>query len=158
MDNIDKVLKAINESIGIKADLYKVKDLIYKDRLIGIDNEKVEQYLNMPISKFLSLLKIKRLYENKIVDNDTKEELIELLDGYYRINDKIAEITYTNYISDMNEYSDVVSNYYDIKDSYYSQLKRYNIMFNTTDNDLSDMLIQNMDKKIKRDKRKIRKK
>ena len=158
MDNIDKVLKAINESIGIKADLYKIKDLIYKDRLIGIDNEKVEQYLNMPISKFLSLLKIKRLYENKIVDNDTKEELIELLDGYYRINDKIAEITYTNYISDMNEYSDVVSNYYDIKDSYYSQLKRYNIMFNTTDNDLSDMLIQNMDKKIKRDKRKIRKK
>ena len=158
MDNIDKVLKAINESIGIKADLYKVKDLIYKDRLIGIDNEKVEQYLNMPISKFLSLLKIKRLYENKIVDNDTKEELIELLDGYYRINDKIAEITYTNYISDMNEYSDVVSNYYDIKDSYYSQLKKYNIMFNTTDNDLSDMLIQNMDKKIKRDKRKIRKK
>ena len=158
MDNIDKVLKAINESIGIKADLYKIKDLIYKDRLIGIDNEKVEQYLNMPISKFLSLLKIKRLYENKIVDNDTKEELIELLDGYYRINDKIAEITYTNYISDMNEYSDVVSNYYDIKDSYYSQLKRYNIMFNTTDNDLSDMLIRNMDKKIKRDKRKIRKK
>ena len=158
MDNIDKVLKAINESIGIKADLYKIKDLIYKDRLIGIDNEKVEQYLNMPISKFLSLLKIKRLYENKIVDNDTKEELIELLDGYYRINDKIAEITYTNYISDMNEYSDVVSNYYDIKDSYYSQLKKYNIMFNTTDNDLSDMLIQNMDKKIKRDKRKIRKK
>ena len=39
MDNIDKVLKAINESIGIKADLYKVKDLINKDRLIGIDNE-----------------------------------------------------------------------------------------------------------------------
>ncbi len=158
MDNIEKILKAINESIGIKADLYKVKDIIIEDRIINLKDEEIKKYLNMPISKFLALLKIKRLHDNKVIDKETKETLIELLDGYYRMNEKIAELSYTYYISDMDEYSDILNNYYDIKEQYYSQLKRYNIMFNTVDNNIGDMLTQNMDKIIKKDKRKIRKK
>ena len=119
MDNIEKILKAINESIGIKADLYKVKDIIIEDRIINLKDEEIKKYLNMPISKFLALLKIKRLHDNKVIDKETKETLIELLDGYYRMNEKIAELSYTYYISDMDEYSDILNNYYDIKEKYY---------------------------------------
>ena len=142
MDDLRKILGIVNERLLKKADLYTLRDLI-KISKYEEDNEDIKEYLDMPVSQFLSLLKINILYENKRINEGEYLELTEELNNYYKYNAKIRELTYINYISDMDEYSDAVNSYYELKDISYNKLNKYNVMLNVIDDSFGDMYINN---------------
>ncbi|MBR3161506.1 MAG: hypothetical protein IKF19_02090 [Bacilli bacterium] len=148
MEKIDKVLKLFEMSINMRVDLFRLGDVIDTNDLLS---NGLMEYSNTPISKFFSLIRINKLRQLGLIDDEKQEELNEELNNYYEIRDKISDMTYYNIISEKDEYDDSVCKYYDMLDYSYHVLDEYKVLYNQNSNKISQIVTNDIGKrKIRR--------
>ena len=156
MNNMDKIVKVLDEKLKFSLEVLKVKDILGNvDLNDGTDNQ---EYLELSVMHFLSLIKLNRLYKNKKIDIDLYDSLKNNLDQYYRIKGKIAELDYVSYISDNINIDTFLANYTELLSSLFKSLSYYDVLFDPVEDEMSSIIINGIDKKIKNKKKNKNKK
>ena len=151
MNNMDKIVKVLDEKLKFSLEVLKVKDILGNvDLNDGTDNQ---EYLELSVMHFLSLIKLNRLYKNKKIDIDLYDSLKNNLDQYYRIKGKIAELDYVSYISDNINIDTFLANYTELLSSLFKSLSYYDVLFDPVEDEMSSIIINGIDKKIKNKKK-----
>ncbi|MEE3343837.1 MAG: hypothetical protein VZS44_07095 [Bacilli bacterium] len=141
MNSLDKI---INKKLKISLESLTVKDLLQIENLK--EEEKVlSEYLDMSINHYLSLLKLKRLYYNKKIDDNTFSFLKDILKDYYATKKKIAEVEYIRHISDNINVENILNKYDDSLRYNYKYLSQYNILFDPIKDNMSEIIRQGID-------------
>lgn len=138
MNNIDEIIKLMNNNMGIFLEKYRLKDFIDHKNLTSDEFDFARPYFNMSIKQILEIFKIEKLYENKRIDDKERNDLRKKLDKYYNTKNIISEMVFNNIISDMDE-TIFLDRYYDSLDLLHKELDRYNIFIDFADVNLIDI-------------------
>ena len=112
-------------------------------------DEDLSQYLNLSLSHFLSIIKLNRLFENKIIDVNTYDALKKDLVQYFNIKDSIYELDYVSYISDNVDVNEFLFKYSENLSDLFKKLSSYDVLFDPTIEGFCNIFVNGIDKNIK---------